>query len=56
MLRKLRRSIPAADCEIEDKFFERVEGTVKSHRQLLRHFFCSKKKKEIESSDEEKDE
>jgi hypothetical protein len=54
-----------ADCDaqfmrqmsrLKDRFFERVEGTVKSHRQLLKHFFCSKKKNESDSSDEEKDE
>jgi hypothetical protein len=37
---------------LKDRFFERVEGTVKCHRQLLRHFFCSKKK-ESESEEEE---
>jgi hypothetical protein len=41
---------------LKDRFYDRVEGTVKSYRQLLKHFFSSTKKDESDSSDEEKDE
>jgi hypothetical protein len=37
---------------LKDKFFDRVEGSVKTHRRMLRNFFLAKQK---ESEEEEKD-
>jgi hypothetical protein len=38
-------------ARIKDRFFEKVEGTVRSHRKMLRNFFRCKTKKDADSSD-----
>lgn len=40
-------------AKIRDRFFERIEGTMRSHRQLLAKFF--KRKKDKKSEDEKSD-
>ena len=40
-------------AKIRDRFFERIEGTIRSHRQLLTKFF--KRKKDKKSEDENSD-
>jgi hypothetical protein len=40
-------------ARLKDRFFERVEGTVKCHRQLLWNFFCAKKGDQDEEGDQE---
>jgi hypothetical protein len=45
---KLGRQI----SRLKDRLFERVEGTVRTHRKMIRQFFCSKKPESDDSGDE----
>jgi hypothetical protein len=48
----LDRSFCREMARLKDRFFERVEGNVKSHRKMLRSFFGCKKKQSDDSETE----
>jgi hypothetical protein len=44
-------------ARLKDRFFDRVEGTIKAHRKMLRNFFgCTKKERESSDSEEKEKE
>jgi hypothetical protein len=47
-------------ARLKDRFFERIEGTIRSHRKMLTHFFrcrkCLGDGKNKETEEEESDE